>query len=78
MTGFARKVPYAEKISPAKAQRRKALPRFLGFLCAFAPWREKCFSTPGARCDYSGKAGSSEVLLKDGPLLYNLNVAPIY
>jgi hypothetical protein len=41
MTGFARKVPYAEKISPAKAQRRKAAAAFFkGFLCAFAPWRE--------------------------------------
>jgi hypothetical protein len=27
-SGFARKVPYAGKLSPAKAQRRKALSRF--------------------------------------------------
>jgi hypothetical protein len=30
-----------EEISHAKAQRRKALPRSSGFLCAFAPLREK-------------------------------------
>jgi hypothetical protein len=35
---------------PVKAQRRKALPRFQGFLCAFAPLREKSFS---AECDLS-------------------------
>jgi len=40
-TGFARKVRVFEKIAHAKAQRRKALPRFKGFLCAFAPLREK-------------------------------------
>jgi hypothetical protein len=30
-----------KNITHAKAQRRKALPRFQGFLCAFAPLREK-------------------------------------
>jgi ABC-type branched-subunit amino acid transport system substrate-binding protein len=30
-----------KKYSRAKAQRRKALPRFHGFLCAFAPLRER-------------------------------------
>jgi hypothetical protein len=29
-----------KNITHAKAQRRKALPRFQGFLCAFAPLRE--------------------------------------
>src|SRR5215216_5117224 len=33
-----------EEDSHAKAQRRKALPRFQGFLCAFAPLRENVFS----------------------------------
>jgi hypothetical protein len=37
--GFAQKVRCAEELSPAKAQRRNALPRFYWFslrLCAFA------------------------------------------
>ena len=38
-----------EKISHAKAQRRKALPRFKDFLCAFAALREKNFSCHRAR-----------------------------
>jgi hypothetical protein len=38
-TGFARKVPYAEKLFPAKTQSAAAF--FEGFLCPFAPWREK-------------------------------------
>src|SRR6185369_4013418 len=33
----------SEKVSHAKAQRRKALPRFNRFRCAFAPLREKYF-----------------------------------
>jgi hypothetical protein len=38
--GFAQKVLEGlAQISHAKAQRRKALPRFNGFLCAFAPLR---------------------------------------
>jgi hypothetical protein len=32
-----------KKISRAKAQRRKALPRCQGFLCVFARLREKNF-----------------------------------
>ena len=39
-TGFARKVRVCEKIAHAKAQRRKALPRFKGCLCIFAPLRQ--------------------------------------
>jgi hypothetical protein len=37
--GLAQEISSAEEISPAKAQRRNALPRFYGFslrLCAFA------------------------------------------
>jgi hypothetical protein len=38
--GFAQKVLEGlAQISYAKAQRRTALPRFNGFLCAFAPLR---------------------------------------
>jgi hypothetical protein len=41
-----------ENVSHAKAQRRKALPRFQGFLCAFAPSREKSlFGMTVAKCD---------------------------
>jgi hypothetical protein len=41
-------VPYAGKISRAKAQRLEALPLSKGFLCAFVPLREKYFSAvPG-------------------------------
>jgi hypothetical protein len=32
-----------DNISRAKAQRRKALPRFHGFLCVFAPLRESFY-----------------------------------
>jgi hypothetical protein len=39
--GFARELFYAGKVAPAKAQRRKALPRFSAL--SFAPLREKCF-----------------------------------
>jgi hypothetical protein len=35
------KVIFSEKIFHAKAQRRKALPRAEGVLCAFAPLRER-------------------------------------
>jgi len=48
-----------EKISHAKAQRRKALPRFKDFLCAFAPLREKNFLAFGRAKQFeyfSGKA----------------------
>src|SRR6185369_15020576 len=37
------KVRVCEKITHAKAQSRKALPRFKGFLCVFAPLRETTF-----------------------------------
>jgi hypothetical protein len=43
-SAFCREITIYEKMLPVKAQRRKALPRFQGFLCAFAPLREKSFS----------------------------------
>jgi hypothetical protein len=45
LTGFARECLPAQNISPAKAQRRKALPRSGAFRCAVAPLREKYFFT---------------------------------
>ena len=40
-----RRVAKSTTISRAKAQRRKALPRFRGFLCVFAPLRERFLCT---------------------------------
>jgi hypothetical protein len=58
-SGFARKVPYREDFSRKGAKAQSATAFLKGFLCAFAPLREKYFFFSDSISDFSCKASST-------------------